>query len=91
MKYLIFLMSLLISQILYAEEKDFSKTRVSPKELWMVRCAKCHNLRHPEDFTEKRWDILILHMRSTANLTGDEQRIILEFLKSQVEEKTKKQ
>jgi len=51
-------------------------------ELWAQTCARCHNIRSPTEFSHAEWQVIMHHMRVRANLTGEEQRKILEFLKS---------
>ena len=54
----------------------------SGAELWSENCSFCHNIRSPASFNDAQWEVATLHMRVRANLTGEEQRKILEFLKS---------
>jgi|ERR1041384_1087081 cytochrome c5 len=54
----------------------------SGAQLWGERCGFCHNVRSPTSFNDAQWEVATLHMRVRANLTGEEQRKILEFLKS---------
>ena len=54
----------------------------SGAQLWGERCGFCHNVRSPTSFNDAQWEVATLHMRVRANMTGDEQRKILEFLKS---------
>lgn len=51
-------------------------------ELWSENCARCHNLRSPSTFSDAEWDVAVHHMRVRANLTPEESKKILEFLKS---------
>ena len=51
-------------------------------QLWGERCGFCHNVRSPTSFSDAQWEVATLHMRVRANLTGEEQRKILEFLKA---------
>jgi cytochrome c5 len=54
----------------------------SGAQLWGDRCGFCHNVRSPNSFNDAQWEVATMHMRVRANLTGEEQRKILEFLKS---------
>ncbi|SRR5258707_2698057 len=54
----------------------------SGAQLWGERCGFCHNVRSPTSFSDAQWEVATLHMRVRANLTGEERRKILEFLKS---------
>ncbi|MHB8519652.1 MAG: hypothetical protein ACYDH9_02730 [Limisphaerales bacterium] len=51
-------------------------------ELWGETCGHCHNIRSPSSYSDAQWDVVMMHMRVRANLTGEEQRKILQFLKS---------
>ena len=52
------------------------------EELWSNNCMRCHNIRPPTMYNDAQWDVILHHMRLRANITGQEQRAILEFLKS---------
>ena len=51
-------------------------------ELWARNCGHCHNIRSPSSYSDSQWDVVMMHMRVRANLTGDEHRKILAFLKT---------
>ena len=51
-------------------------------EVWAQNCGHCHNIRSPSSFSDARWEVVMLHMRVRANLTADEHKKILAFLKS---------
>ncbi len=51
-------------------------------QLWAENCNRCHNLRSPDSYSATQWEVAMLHMRVRANLTPDEHKKILEFLKS---------
>ena len=52
------------------------------EELWSNNCLRCHNIRPPTMYSDAQWDVIVHHMRIRANITGQEQRAIVEFLKS---------
>jgi len=58
------------------------KLKPSGAQLWAINCATCHNFRDPSSYSDKQWEIAGLHMRTRANLTGEDYREILEFLKN---------
>jgi nitrate/TMAO reductase-like tetraheme cytochrome c subunit len=82
--------------ILFAEPKTNRKTDnnsstvvsndsyrgLSGEELWSNNCMRCHNIRPPTMYSNAQWDVIVHHMRLRANITGQEQRAIVEFLKS---------
>jgi cytochrome c1 len=51
-------------------------------QLWADNCVRCHNVRSPSSYSDAHWEVVMLHMRVRANLTEDEQKEILDFLKS---------
>jgi cytochrome c5 len=55
---------------------------LSGEELWTNNCMRCHNIRPPTMYSNAQWDVIVHHMRIRANITGQEQRAIVEFLKS---------
>jgi len=59
-----------------------STTHKSGNQLWSENCSRCHNIRPPEYYSDAQWDIIVHHMRLRANLTGEEQRKISEFLRA---------
>ena len=56
--------------------------RGSGEELWSNNCMRCHNIRPPTMYSDAQWDVIVHHMRLRANITGQEQRAIVAFLKS---------
>jgi len=52
------------------------------EELWSNNCLRCHNIRPPTMYSNAQWDVIVHHMRIRANITGQEQRAIVEFLKA---------
>jgi hypothetical protein len=51
-------------------------------ELWAENCVRCHNIRSPSNYSPAQWDVVMMHMRVRANLTPEEHKKILEFLKA---------
>jgi cytochrome c5 len=51
-------------------------------QLWAENCQRCHNMRSPSSYNDAQWEVAMLHMRVRANLTPEEHKKILEFLKS---------
>ncbi len=49
--------------------------------LWSQNCARCHNLRNPHERSDREWSAIVHQMRVRANLTSEEHRLILRFLK----------
>lgn len=51
-------------------------------QLWAENCVRCHNIRSPSTYSDAEWDVAMHHMRIRANLTAEESKKILAFLKS---------
>lgn len=50
--------------------------------LWADNCARCHNMRDPKEFRDDQWQVIVMHMRVRAALTGQDARDMLSFLQS---------
>ena len=54
----------------------------SGAQLWAENCVRCHNIRSPGTLSPAQWGVAMMHMRVRANLTPEEHKKILEFLKA---------
>ena len=54
----------------------------SGAQLWAENCIRCHNIRSPGNYSPAQWEVVMMHMRVRANLTPEEHKKILAFLKS---------
>ena len=64
---------------------DSKTAQVSSKgapQLWAETCSRCHNGRPPGEFSDLQWEVIGTHMRIRANLTAEETRQIVMFLKA---------
>ncbi len=59
-----------------------AETEKSGAELWASTCGHCHFIRSPSSYGPAQWEVAVYDMRVRANLTGEEQRKITEFLKA---------
>src|SRR5437588_502308 len=59
-----------------------AETGKSGAQLWADNCQRCHNARSPGSLSPVQWEVAMMHMRVRANLTPEEHKKILEFLKS---------
>jgi len=57
------------------------ETGKSGAQLWADNCQRCHNARSPGSLSPVQWEVAMMHMRVRANLTPEEHKKILEFLK----------
>ena len=51
-------------------------------QLWGQTCGHCHNIRSPGTYSDAQWGVTMLHMRVRGNLTAEEHKLILAFMKS---------
>jgi cytochrome c1 len=51
-------------------------------QVWSENCMRCHNYRRPSEHSDRHWEIIAHHMRVRGNLTAEEHRQILAFLKA---------
>jgi hypothetical protein len=51
-------------------------------QLWPVYCNTCHNARPGSEFSPAEWGIIMMHMRTQANLPAIDARAVLEYLRS---------
>ncbi len=51
-------------------------------QLWAENCQRCHTMRSPSEYSGAKWEVIMQHMRVIGNLTPEEHKQILEFLKS---------
>jgi hypothetical protein len=51
-------------------------------QLWPVYCNTCHNARPGAEFSPAEWGMIIMHMRTQANLPANDARAVLEYLTS---------
>ncbi len=51
-------------------------------QMWSDTCGRCHNFRAPSEFSNAQWAVVMRHMRLRVPLTGEQERLILEFLQS---------
>ena len=59
-----------------------SAAEKSGAQLWAENCIRCHNIRSPSNYSPTQWEVVMTHMRVRANLTPEEQKKILAFLKA---------
>jgi hypothetical protein len=51
-------------------------------QLWPIYCNTCHNARTGAELSPSEWRMVMMHMRTQANLPPQDARAILEYLRS---------
>jgi hypothetical protein len=64
------------------QHEEYQPSARHGAELWANTCARCHNLRRTDEFSDRQWIPVVSHMRIRAGLTGNEARDILSFLQA---------
>ncbi len=64
-----------------AEQQKKAQLFLKGSKLWPNYCGNCHNPRGPSDRSPADWDLIMMHMRSTANIPAADAEAILEYLK----------
>jgi hypothetical protein len=74
---------LIASRLAFAEAEGGSKALVRQgARLWSPYCGECHSARPPAERSPAEWDTIMMHMRVRANLSAEDTRALLEFLKA---------
>jgi hypothetical protein len=58
-----------------AEQTDLGRA-----ELWAAHCTRCHALRPRQEYNPAQWAVVVNHMRTIADLSGEDYRRLLEYL-----------
>jgi cytochrome c5 len=60
---------------------EHAKLFLRGAKLWPVYCNTCHNARPGSDFSPAEWQMIMMHMRTQANLPAEDANAILTYLK----------
>ena len=74
-----FLASLTTVTSCAVSQKVQNKTGI---QLWAENCGRCHNAPGPGEFSAANWEIVGRHMRIRTNITADEEKKIVDYLKT---------
>jgi Dihaem cytochrome c len=50
------------------------------RTLYVRKCAGCHNLHRPDEYSADRWRALVAEMRKEAKVSGEEEALIVKYL-----------
>ncbi len=59
---------------------EHAKLFLRGAKLWPVYCNTCHNARPGSDFSPAEWQMIMMHMRTQANLPAEDAKAILTYL-----------
>lgn len=79
---LIFLAPITVGLFLIYGCASTNVTMKTGAQLWGENCVRCHSTPSPSAYNNVDWETVGLHMRVRANLTGEEARKVVEFLKT---------
>jgi hypothetical protein len=79
----IVLLALTVGEALAVESEQQQQRQLFKlgAKLWPVYCAQCHNARPGSEFSPVQWDVIMMHMRTQANLPANDARAMTEYLK----------
>jgi len=80
----------LSQQTAFAEEVSATEAPDSTQfargaRTWADTCARCHNMRDPNELRADQWRAAVAHMRVRSGMTGAEARDVLFFLQGSVD------
>ena len=64
-----------------AEEQKKTQLFLQGVKLWPNYCGNCHNPLGPADRSPTDWELVMMHMRTRANIPPDAADAIVEYLK----------
>lgn len=70
------------STVIYSCKPSAAIMAKSGAQIWGENCIRCHNVASPATFSDVQWDVAAMHMQIRANLTTDEVKKVVAFLKS---------
>ena len=76
------LIALWLPSITYSQDFPEKGDFTAGAKSWADNCARCHNMRDPQDLRDDQWVTTAFHMRLRAGLTGQQTRDILTFLQA---------
>lgn len=83
---LIVLLGVPIAAPLVMAQEDESASARDPAQFsrgaqaWSSHCARCHNMRDPQELSDEQWRTVMAHMRVRVGLSAQQAREILVFL-----------
>lgn len=51
-------------------------------EVWGQQCARCHTPRDPNEYRDRDWSTVMLHMRTVANLSREQTEFVTAYLQA---------
>ena len=58
---------------------EHAKMFLRGAKLWPVYCNACHSARPGSDFSPAEWQMILMHMRTQANLPAEDANAILTY------------
>jgi cytochrome c5 len=62
------------------QRAEHAKLFLRGAKLWPIYCNTCHNARPASDFSPAEWNMIMMHMRTQANLPAEDAKAILVYL-----------
>ncbi len=58
------------------------------RNLFVSKCSGCHKYHNPTEFTESKWDSILIPMKSKAKLTEKEKTLIFSWISEKINNDT---
>lgn len=62
------------------EKKGLTPELAEGKSLFVNNCAKCHNLKNPNNYTTEEWTPILLRMQKKAKITDADREAIYNYV-----------
>jgi len=62
------------------EKKGLTPELAEGKSMYENNCAKCHNLKNPNEYTAEEWQPIMIRMQKKAKITDVEREKIYKYV-----------
>lgn len=62
------------------EKRGLTPELAEGKTLFVNNCAKCHNLKNPNNYTTEEWKPILLRMQKKAKISDEEREKIQNYV-----------
>lgn len=80
LKQSIFVTAIFLMMVSQPSALASGETATEGAKVYNENCARCHNPRAVQEFSEEEWSVIVPHMRERAHLTGGESRALEAFI-----------
>ncbi len=74
-------LALLALALFFAVEASAGESEKG-RELYLLKCVKCHKLRDPADYSDEKWSYWMKKMKKKAHLSDEQYDLISQYVES---------